>query len=199
MHGRKGLLEWKVLAAIFAVLIVLSGSLFTSSGIKDVFFNTTTSIGETGSGSPLDGISDWFSSLFETPRKNTNHIVVRLYVDNMTLGLQNPVNITSGDNFIEGFSGDLTVDFRENTSVLNPAGSGMKIRSVLRNSLIEGVNIPSLALTGVNYQVITDNTDVTVTDGTLQIVDFRGVIIISDHIALEGNVTEVKDREWSMG
>ena len=34
---RKGMFEWKILAAIFAVLIVLSSALVGSTGIKDLF------------------------------------------------------------------------------------------------------------------------------------------------------------------
>ena len=46
--AKKGLLEWKILAAIFAVLVVTSGALVSNTGIKDTFFNTTTDVSISG-------------------------------------------------------------------------------------------------------------------------------------------------------
>ena len=192
---RKGMLEWKILAAIFAVLIVLSSALVTNAGIKDMFMNTTTGFGDFTEGSPFD----WFSSLFSTPAKGVNTVSIKLTLNNITLPFESPVNITAGKSALLNFKGNIELDFGDNSTSFQQAGSDFQFETEMAETRISGVGIQKMVLQGVDFVVTSEGNDITGTDDKIEIYDFFGDIEITDSVLLTGNVSRVKDDQWSIG
>jgi len=189
---RKGMLEWKILAAIFAVLIVLSSALVGSSGIKDFFLNATGNLGDWMHGSP-------FGSLFSTPQKGMNHVVIKLMADNVTLIIETPVNVTAGTASILNFKGTVSLDFRKNSSTFLPAGSDIRLDTELGGTTMHDVRISKLILKNIDFVVTSEKTNMTASDDSIEIYDFSGEIAVTDHVLLSGNVSKVNDEQWSIG
>jgi hypothetical protein len=191
MH-RKGMLEWKILAAIFAVLIVLSSALVSNTGIKDFFLNATGNLGDWVHGSP-------FGSLFTTPQKKVNQVAIKLMADNMTFEMETPINITAGKTSISNFKGSVNFNFRKNSSTFQPADSDLRFGTELSGTVMKDVKIQKLVLTGIDFTVIGEKTNITASNDNIEIYDFSGDITVEDRVLLTGNVSRVKDEQWSIG
>jgi hypothetical protein len=193
--GMESMLDWKILAAVFAVLIVMASALATNSGVKDLFMNTTTGLGDSTSGSPFD----WFTSLFSTPGKSAKPVSIMLMVDNITLSVDSPTNITSGGSGITNFKGTVSFDLKGNKTVFSPSGSEISIDLELESTAISGVRIPAMTIAGIDFIVTSESTNITGTDDDIEIHDFVGEVSVTDRVLLTGNVSRVKDGHWSIG
>ena len=191
----KGFLEWRILAAIFAVLVVLSSVLVTSTGIKDLFFNTTKGFGDSFKGSPLD----WFSSLFSTPQKGVNKVEIKVMTGNITLNIEKPANITYGKTNIANFKGVVTFDFMGKSSAFLPAGSDIRLETELAETSIKSVHMPVLIMNNIDFVVTSEKTNITASNEKIEIYDFFGDLTVTDAVLFSGNVTKVKDEKWSIG
>ena len=191
----KGFLEWRILAAIFAVLVVLSSVLVTSTGIKDLFFNTTKGFGDSFKGSPLD----WFSSLFSTPQKGVNTVEIKVMTDNITLNIEKPANITYGKTNIANFKGVVTFDFMGKSSTFLPVGSDIRLETELAETSIKSVHMPVLIMNNIDFVVTSEKTNITASNEKIEIYDFFGDLTVTDAVLFSGNVTKVKDEKWSIG
>lgn len=189
---RKGMFEWKILAAIFAVLIVLSSALVSSTGIKDFFLDATGNLGDWMRGSPL-------GSLFSTPQLGVNQVVIKLMAENITLNMEMPVNISAGTSSISNFKGAVSLNFRENSSTFLPAGSDIRLDTELGKTEIKDVKISKLILKNIDFVVTSEKTNITASDDNIEIYDFSGDITVTDHVLLTGNVSRVKNEQWSIG
>jgi hypothetical protein len=191
----KGFLEWRILAAIFAVLVVLSSVLVTSTGIKDLFFNTTKGFGDSLKGSPLD----WFSSLFSTPQKGVNTVEIKVMTDNITLNIEKPANITYGKTNIANFKGVVTFDFMGKSSTFLPVGSDIRLETELAETRIKSVHMPVLIMNNIDFVVTSEKTNITASNEKIEIYDFFGDLTVTYAVLFSGNVTKVKDEKWSIG
>jgi hypothetical protein len=187
----KGLLEWKILAAIFAVLIVVSSALVGSPGIRDFFMNSTGNLGDWMAESPL-------GSFFSTPQKGTTRVLIKLIADNMTLALETPVNISAGKSSISNFRGEARFDFKGNSSEFIPRGSDIRLSTELVPTAIRDVKISKLILNDVGFVVTSEKTNITGSGDDIEIYDFSGDIQVTDHVLLDGNVSKVNDEQWSI-
>jgi hypothetical protein len=187
----KGMLEWKILAAIFAVLIVSSSALISNSGIKDLFMNSTGSLGDWMQGNP-------FGSIFSTPEKSIHVVTITLHADNINLDIESPVNITVGESSIKNFRGKAGFDFWKNTSHLLPSESAITIEMPMEKTVIKDFGIKKLVLEEVDFVVKSEKTDISASGERIEIYDFYGDVTITDAVELSGNVSMVKDGKWSI-
>ncbi len=187
----KGLLEWKILAAIFAILIVASSALVSNMGMKDVFLNSTGDMGDWMDNMP-------FGSLFTTPEKETTWVKIDIKSGQVGIVMESPVNITSVSSEIKNFKGDIDIDFSTNSSKFVLSGTDFVLDTRLERTEIKGVGISSLILENVNYLVESEKTSVTGTDDKIEIYDFYGDITIDGSLILEGNVSVVKNGKWTI-
>jgi hypothetical protein len=187
----KGLFEWKILAAILAVLIVASSALISNTGVRDIFLNSTGSLGDWMSGSPFD-------SLFSTPQKDDHMVVIRLSSDTIRLDIETPVNISTGDSSLLNFRGVLSLDFNENSSRFLPAESDLVLDLELEGTEIKNVRMPKLVFEGIDFVVESEKTNISASDDRIEIYDFHGDISITDAVELSGNVSKVNNEKWSI-
>jgi hypothetical protein len=192
MWGCGSMFEWKILAAIFAVLIVASSALVSNSGIKDAFLNSTGNIGDWVKGSPL-------GSLFTTPEKTVSDVMIVLSAEEFDLEMESPVNITAGDSSVMNFVGTLSINLEENRTRAVPSDSAIVVNLVTEEAEIKGVTISRLVIEDIDFMVQSEKTNISATNDRIEIYDFSGDIRIGREIQLSGNVTKVKDEKWSIG
>jgi len=190
----KGLFEWKILAAIFAVLIVLSSAFAASSGVKDFFFNLTSGLGGFMKGSPFGQASGG-----PVTEKTPNYVTIMIVADNITLNMDSPVNITTGRDRVDNFKGTLNLVFDGNASELIPSGTDLRLNLVMTGAEIAAIKIPKLAFKGVDFSVTSEKTNITATGDDIEITGFNGDIRITDYLTLTGNVTKAGNDKWSIG
>ncbi len=187
----KGLLEWKILAAVFAILIVASSALVSNSGIKDFFLNSTGDLGDWMGDSP-------FGSIFATPEKEGTAVTITLMADMLELEMEVPVNVTSGDTVIRNFKGPITFDFANNRTSFVLSGSDFSFDTGLGDTTVRDVRITKLILDDMDFVVESEKTNITGTGDTIEIYDFEGDITAGRYLELRGNVSSVKDGKWSI-
>jgi hypothetical protein len=188
----KGMFEWKILAAIFAVLIVASSALVGNSGIRDMFMNSTGNLGDWLGQSP-------FGSLFSTPQKGTSAVVITVIAERISLEMEHPVNITVGDSAISEFKGTVVFDFASNSSHFSPSDTSLSLDMPLQETEIRGVSISRLVLESVGFTVSSDKTNITADNDRIEILDFSGDIRVTDSVQFAGNVTAARNGKWSIG
>lgn len=184
--------EWKILAAILAVLIVSSSALVSNTGIKDLFMNSTGDIG--------NWVKSPFGSLFSTPEKTENFVKIIITTDTVPIEINSPANITSATGDISNFMGRITFNLKDNMSVLAPADSDIHMNLALKNTKISDVYIDHLALGHIGYVVVSESSNITGNDESIEITGFRGIVSVTDSaVELDGNVSAVKNGKWSIG
>jgi hypothetical protein len=190
----KGLLEWKILAAIFAVLIVGSSAFLGNTDIGGTLLNST------GGGSA--GWENPFASLFPQQQPETasgpSEVAIELSVDSIRLDFASPVNITFGDSAIENFAGSAQLDLSSNSSVFTQAGTGMTMR-IADDVVINGAGIESMVLESADYTVTNGGTSTTATGEKIEIHGFSGTVRAAGKLRLEGTVSSVSNGKWSIG
>ena len=186
----KGLLEWKILAAIFAVIIVASSVIMTNEGVKGFLFNLTGGMSDWLSGSPFGGV-------FSAPQKVVSTVSIKLVSDNITLDLDSPVNVTTSSLEIVSFAGVINFDFVKNSTELVP-DSGPVIKMGLEGMLIEDVKISRLKYSMMDFVIKSENTSISAID-CIEILDFSGDVKINGHDLLTGNVSKARNGQWSIG
>jgi hypothetical protein len=193
----KGLLEWKIFAAIFAVLIVASSAIFGGSGFNGTLFNST------GGGFDLGSLP--FGSLFSHTEEEAaapvtqNDVTIALMVEKMSFSFASPVQITSGDSEMTNFTGTVEFDFTTNSSLFIPAGSTFTMRKPISVTEIRDATIESLVLESADYSVLSGGSDTTGKGDRIEIVGFLGTITASDRITLAGTVNSVTNGKWKIG
>jgi hypothetical protein len=186
------MLEWKILAAAFAALLVISIVLVGNTGLKDIF------------GDIVGRITDWMGNKpFTLPGENTagdHGVSVTFYPDNFTLTPEARINFTLSENEFENFNGEISVDFANNRITLKEKGSSFSVSSPVQPLTIQELKISSLALEGMRFTVKSAQSDITNDNGTIEIKGFLGTFSVGNSsISLEGNVTKITGDGWSIG
>ncbi|MFH0956506.1 MAG: hypothetical protein V1813_01440 [Candidatus Aenigmatarchaeota archaeon] len=194
----KGLLEWKIFAAIFAVLIVASSAVFGGGGMGSALFNST--------GGGFDWGSLPFGSLFSHANETQemapaveNDVVIELMVDSINFALESPVSITSGDSEMSNFTGSVDFDFLTNSSLFIPSGSTFTMKKPIAVTEISGVTIESLVLEKADYSVVSGGSTTAGKDDRIEIQGFSGTITASGKLTLSGTVSSVTNGKWKIG
>lgn len=194
------MLDWRILGASFAALIVISA----------VFLGGPAQSGETstsggGLGGILSGImekiSSWFSGspfggFFEQPVARSSTVQIILYPDEFELKPESSVDISSGETRITGFSGTMAADFVNQTMTLSEEGSSLKVSLPMESIVLDDIRITSLSLTGMKFEIVPN---MTTNNGTLEISNFLGRIeFTEDRIDMFGNVSRLRTRIGTM-
>lgn len=189
----KGLLEWKILAALFAVLIVASSAFLGNTDIGGSLFNST--------GGGMGGWENPFGSLFTKPQdeNGSNAVAIDIYAGKVRLDFLSPVNITTGVSQIANFAGSAEFDFETNTTLFIQSGSDMTIMKATENTRISGAAMKNIILESADYTVSSGDSNTTATADRIEIDDFAGVVEVSGNLRLEGTVSSVSNGEWSIG
>ena len=185
------MLEWKILAAAFSALLVISMVLVGNTGLKDSF------------GGIVGRLTDWLGG---TPisipggsgKPGTNAVSITLYPKNFTLTPESKLNLTLGDSHFENFNGLVTFDFQSGKISLQEK-SGFSVSSLLKDFTVPDLKLSRLQISGMKFTVRTQ-TDISSENGTMDIQGFSGSLSLGNSsIILSGNVTKITGEGWSVG
>jgi hypothetical protein len=186
------MLEWKILAAAFSALLVISILLVGNTGVKDLF------------GGIVGKITDWLGgSSISLPgglgKSGLNLVSVTIYPRNFTLSPGYKLNLTLGESSFENFNGELSADFEAGNLSLKDK-SGFSVSSPIQPLAIPDMKISRLTLKEMKFSVQSVQSNITNENGSLDIQGFSGVFLISaSSITLSGNVTKITGDGWNIG
>ncbi len=173
------MLDWKILAASFAALLVVSSILIGGLGFTDIVDNIKEWLG----GSPFGGIVDF-------PEAGSKEATVIIYATPFSFSPDDPINATIGGASIEGFSGIVSADFEELS--LTFSTEGFRLSFPISNITLD-VSVGRLEITNSDFAVKDGELETSAENGTLEISDFVGSMEFRDTRAtLTGNFTMVK-------
>ncbi len=185
--------DWKIIAAVFIALLVVSYVIIGVPGIRDFFGGIASGVGKALESSPFGG-------LFSSGGVKKIYAEITLYPDTFSLKPELPVNITLGDTVLQDFRGEISMDLANDTISMKQEGSSLVISPRLDLVVIEGLKISRLDLENMKANVKSGDIDTDVENGTLEILDFLGEgKITEEYIMLSGNVTKVKGNGWEIG
>jgi len=186
------MLEWKILAAAFSALLVISIVLVGNSGIKDTFGGIVGKLTDWLGGNPVSlpgGIG----------KSGTNAVSIALYPKTFTLTPEVKLNLTLGGSYLENYNGDISFDFQSGKLSLQEKGSSLVISSPLQNFTIPDLRFSKLSLTDMKF-VVHSQTDITSESGNMTIQGFSGTLSLANSsIILSGNVTKITGEGWTVG
>ncbi len=173
--------DWKILAASFAALLVVSSVLVGGFGFTDI----------------LDNLNDWlggspFGGFVAAPVRATKPVTVILFPEYFELPLDG-VNFSAGDTGFEDFTGTLRANLSSETVSLSPGDTLFRVTLPLSDLAIDDVKIGRLSLEDTNFHVISHALDTSGENASLEVYDFSGKLSITQELVrLDGNVTAVK-------
>jgi hypothetical protein len=185
------MLEWKILAAAFSALLVISIVLVGNTGVKDMF------------GGIIGKITDWLGgSSISLPgglgSGKANAVLVTLYPKNFTLSPGYKLNITLGQSYLESFNGDIVFDFESGRISLKDK-SGLSLSSPIQSFTIQNLSLSRLQIKDMKFTVKAQS-DISNENGTMDIQGFFGTFSVQDSsIAIQGNVTKITGDGWTVG
>lgn len=188
------MLDWRIVGASFAALVVAS-SLFMGSanaGVGDFFSDIMSQINEWMSGSPFGG-------MFSTTSPATKQISILISPSVLEFSPGPETIIFSGDHNITGFSGTVSADFSSGTAVLASSKSDLKI-SMPAEISFQNLALGALTVEGARFTI---PPNMTIDNGTVTLKNFLGTgSITSEGLELQGNVSTLKatmgDFNWEL-
>jgi len=188
------MLEWKILAAAFSALLVISMVLVGNSGVKDLFGGIVGSITDWMGGStiPIPGG-------LGKPGSGTNAVSIAFYPPNFTLSPGYRINLTLGESYFQDFNGDVSADFQSGKISLKEK-SGFSVSSPIQPLTIPSISISRLQLNDMRFSVLSSQSNIDNENGSLDIQGFSGTFSIQNSsIILSGNVTKITGDGWTVG
>lgn len=186
--------DWKIIAAVFIALIIVSYVVIGVPGIRDFFGGIASSMGNALESSPFGG-------LFSSSGVKKTQVELTLYPDSFSFKPELPVNISLGDGTVlQDFRGEISLNLESETISLKQEGTNLVINPKLDLIQVEGLKLSRLDLKEINAQVKSGDIDTKVENGTLEVLDFLGSGSISrDGIVLSGNITKIRGNGWDIG
>jgi hypothetical protein len=179
--------DWKILAASFAALLVVSSVLVGGFGFGDV----------------LDTLRDWlgdvpFEGLVSSPLSSSRQASVEFYPDSFELSLEG-ASFSMGSASFADFSGTLSANLTGDTLELSPADSDFRATLAITETTIEGVSLASLLLEDTEFHVKSNSLETSGQNASLEVSGFSGdVTITGGSVLLDGNFSSVKGNGKSL-
>jgi hypothetical protein len=181
------MLDWKILVAAVAALLVASTVLVGGSGGLDF-----------GLGDIFGRIGEWlksspFGGFFQSPIASTHEVNIILHPRIYTLKTSSNINVTIDPIDLIEFSGDIKADFQEKMLIFKESGTQLNIRMPLHNMTIINIGVDRIVLTETDFVVNSGDLDISGENSTIEITDFLGEIVIDmESVTLNGNVSMVR-------
>ncbi len=184
------MLDWRILAASFASLLIISTLIVGDFGIKDILTNIMEKISEWLGSSPFGG--------FVSTPKEQHNITLKIYATNLSFEPESKINITSDGVDVVDFSGSVYLDLLENRVVLNDV-SKTQIRFITNEVSMFDVKIGRLELSDIKFDIESENFNLSSESGPVRIYNFFGDALISNSsVIFMGNVSMVSGDGWEI-
>jgi len=179
-------MDWKIMAASFAALVIVSSVLLGGFGLGDFFSDIMNTIGDFLGSSPFGGLS----TAADTASVITASIL--LQPSGISLQTEHSVNISTDSAEFEMFDGMISVDYEGNLLTIQPEDTELSITMPLQNTVIEHIMLESITIEQTSYEISDEKSGKTTGEGTVHISGFDGRCVISHSgILFEGNVSAV--------
>jgi hypothetical protein len=177
------MLDWKILAASFAALLVLSSVLLGGFGIGDFLAGAAEKVRELLGGAP-------FSGLFTGRGSPEQQITLALFPENFTLVPDSAVAIIIGDMQLNDFAGEIGIHFDSNELILDEKESSLSISLPITETEIKQVSLASLKVENAVFDVAPT---ISTENGTIEVTRFSGTVTITEKsVEFLGNVSSIK-------
>lgn len=184
------MLDWRMVGASFAALVVVS-SIFAGSasgagsGVTDILSNIINQIQDWFKSSPLEGVLGG-----ATPHTKQIHTTVYIYPDSITIEPVQPLEFSFQDISFQNFEGEINANFADNELSFNVKDSDLQLNASTGSLVLEDLEIMSLQVTESKFSI---EPNMTADNGTLNMKGFSGMAFLgTDHIKLEGNFTSLE-------
>lgn len=173
--------DWKILAASFAALLVVSSVLVGGFGFSDI----------------LDKLQEWmggspFGGFVTAPVRDSKPVAIIIFPDTFELSVDK-ASFAIGDADFQNFTGTIQADLTSDMLTCHQKDTDLKVSLPLSELKIEDVSIGKLYLEDIDFNVISHSLDTHGENSTLEVNDFSGrVTILDELVRLDGNVTAVK-------
>ncbi|MFH1978671.1 MAG: hypothetical protein ABIJ92_05070 [Candidatus Aenigmatarchaeota archaeon] len=173
------MLDWKILAASFASLLLISSFLVGGLGVTDFL------------GEIKDKLGQWFGgSTLEWSSGSEEDVEIIITPTLFTMEPNSPMIIVMDTLVIENFQGSITTDY-ENNSIILEEGDTI-ITAELSNVKMYDLEFNRLVIEDSVVEIIAGNWSEQTETGMVEIVGFLGNgTIDNETITLEGSVAEV--------
>lgn len=183
------MLDWKILAASVAALLIASTILVGTSSAQGFGFDFNDF---------FKGIEEWLKSsplggLFQAPVASVYPVDIVLEPNAYVLKTGSDTNLTIDTMNINNFNGDIGADFEEKSIVFKQSNTDLSIRMPLQNITIDNIEIDKIFLENTNFMVTYNQLDTKGENATIEMSDFSGQVLFNlFSIELHGNVSMVK-------
>jgi hypothetical protein len=172
--------DWKILAASFAALLVVSSVLIGGFGFTDILGTLSDWMGD----SPLSG-------LVTSPVRSSKEVVVTFQVPSFEASLDS-ADFEVDDAEFRGFSGTVTANFTSDEIMLAQKDTGFTVLLPLTDITIDDVSMPRLSLEETSFSVVSKSLETSGQNVSLEVTGFSGTLTLTrEHVLLDGNVTSV--------
>ncbi len=187
-------MDWKILAASFAALVIVSSVLLGGFGLGDFFSDIINTIGEFLGSSPFGGLGTTESGLF---------ISITLFPSKFSTEIADGINITTDTLNIQKFTGTLHVDYENSVIAFEPQDTEVSINIPLQDISLDGLKLSKISVEDIDFEIGNEESGMTTGKGNIDIFDFSGeFMILIDRVEFNGNVSSISiktgDSEWEL-
>ncbi len=176
------MIDWKIIAASFASLLVVSSVLVGGAG-SGILSDVMNKINEWLGTSPFTG----FLSSSKTSEKS---VEIFIKGEGLDLSPSSPVNISIDGVGVRNFRGE--IGCRE-SGCRFVSDYGTEIVVDAENVSVDGFEVENAVFEGIDFNVESSGMNTIGKNGTLEVFGFRGRATFSqDSVILKGNVSLVK-------
>ncbi len=187
-------MDWKILAASFAALVIVSSIILGGFGLGDFFSDIINTIGGFLGSSPFGGLGASGSEL---------SVLILFYPSVFSLETEQAVNLTISPATLEMFDGKITVDYENEIIRLNPENTDLSIELPLQEAIIEDIQFSKIFVEEMDFEIISEESGQTTGTGNVEIFDFSGDFKIgADRVEFNGTSLKISvktgDSEWEL-
>ncbi len=181
------MLDWKILGASVAALLIASTVLVSGAGGMDF-----------GLGDIFERITEWlksspFGGFFQSPVASLYEVDITLYPKTYTLKTISTVNLSVDSVDLIEFNGYIDSDFINKKLVFRQDSTPLKIEMPLKNITISSIKVDRIYLDDTDFVVTSNELDTSGQNATIEITDFSGDIqFYPDYVEFHGNVSMIK-------
>ncbi|MBI4021241.1 MAG: hypothetical protein HY369_03290 [Candidatus Aenigmarchaeota archaeon] len=170
------MLDWKILAASFVALLVISAVFLGNFGVSDFLSDLIGKAGGAINGSPFGG----------SPASGDGKpVALILHPATLTLQPDQPVTVHAGETVITGFTGDLAFDFTNLTVRLT--AEKLSISFPIDQVEVSSLAMKDFAVEGMKLEI---EPDIATDAGSVDVGGFDGTAVATpEGLRLVGAVT----------
>ena len=184
-------MDAKIAVASLAAVVFLSAIFLSGTGLGTTFNDLIQRFSDMARNSPIEGF-------FVSQNGQGVPVSVSLYPSQFAFKPGKKVNITGSDEQINGFGGQIILDYQRGSMELSD--NQLDIRLPLKTYNIDNLVVSSIDISSLKFAV---SGQVSSGNGSISIKNFAGTAIIDkDKVTLTGNVTgltaSVNGQQWQL-